>query len=708
MGSIAYVTILGIEATAVNMVSVKPNSERSPDWLRGVTFSNAFHSDRRHHRSGHNISPKYAPHNEGPHNSVNNDSRGGGASSSRDGTPQKPFLSYRNSPSHSKETFPGLRSLEKPISKSTNDSKSPRNGGKNHKNGNKCSFCTICNVSLASEQCRSTHEAGKKHKSKLALLKIDGRTPTSRGPPGATPITKHSNGGPPLSMPCDSDVRLLAQQLPFSSKVSSAPPVATSRPVNRNIHSYIPVDADTGETRPFIRPVDDDAPPTVTISPSNTFPSSKPFISSEATFARSPNTRNGLHPNPSLFRRTSSEDMDICEPITDGVVSKSTCRQSYTGCEDPYGGQSPAMYVEQNYMHNVPYRYPSRSVGPRNMNNEVAYVADQSVLERDMRRLDRPFLENSSYRQSIDHVSTEVGETDGTALNDETTTRLNVGSRENSTKPHLFNIQHHQHTQNAQVDNAIKMLHNERLKGSVFSLWMSEEEPVTSERAVLNDLLFSSLAKTMNEGGLVKDDVLFPNSMAVPENWLEEPVSLQELRELRSTVFSREGSDTERLAFKMLQEIVLSPLLGMRLDLLRPLSKAISQAVERQIFVPREGVFVRLSKFLQFKAGADSKYEKSDKPSEEKESPEVLALCSLIDNLKFMFCPSENRELVPHCRPDALPLRGHFGIRSGTRVDHAKMKCGGPRFDDSVGNDALFTMILDMLLKQTMASGRNV
>ena len=72
---------------------------------------------------------------------------------------------------------------------------------------------------------------------------------------------------------------------------------------------------------------------------------------------------------------------------------------------------------------------------------------------------------------------------------------------------------------------------------------------------------------------------------------------LSELREPRHSILGpgSEATDVERLAFKVLQEIVLSPLYGLPADSLALLSRAIKQANSAQYAVPREGIFTRYS-----------------------------------------------------------------------------------------------------------------
>lgn len=258
--------------------------------------------------------------------------------------------------------------------------------------------------------------------------------------------------------------------------------------------------------------------------------------------------------------------------------------------------------------------------------------------------------------------------------------------------------------------SSMRPLNNERSSPAGFAeqisqasnipLVVSKDEQIAREDAAFNNPLFPALVNDMERMALVSDSTIFPNGKRVPQSWLAEPVTLQDLRDLRSLVLNQ-GTDADRLAFKMLQEIILSPLLGIRSNLLKPLSNAVSQAAG-QYAVHESGVFVRLSKILQFKAGPDPRYRDGDEEWIKEQTPEMLAMCALMENLRFMFSPCENGESVPHSKLDSFPLRGSFGVRMDAHASYAQMKGRTPRYDDSVGNDALFREILASLLDRTL------
>lgn len=240
------------------------------------------------------------------------------------------------------------------------------------------------------------------------------------------------------------------------------------------------------------------------------------------------------------------------------------------------------------------------------------------------------------------------------------------------------------------------------LRSSAGPVEVSDGDKHARDEASLNNPLFASLVSSMEKMALVSDETVFPDGKKVPREWLEEPMGLLEWQDLRAAAFGPDGSDVDRLAFKMMQEIILSPLLGIRQDLLKPLSRAVLEAAGDQIAVPDDGVFVRLSKLLGFKCGPDPRYREGNEDWIKEQSPEMLAMCVLMENIRFMFSPYENADSAPNSNLEGLPLRGSFGMRKDAHAVFAQMKGRTPRFDDAVGNDGLFKQLLYGLLQRTM------
>lgn len=66
----------------------------------------------------------------------------------------------------------------------------------------------------------------------------------------------------------------------------------------------------------------------------------------------------------------------------------------------------------------------------------------------------------------------------------------------------------------------------------------------------------------------------------VPSEWISQPVSLDEWRQFRHLIFMN-GTNAERLAFKIIQDLLLSPTVGLPLNALRDLSDMLARVPQR-------------------------------------------------------------------------------------------------------------------------------
>lgn len=186
----------------------------------------------------------------------------------------------------------------------------------------------------------------------------------------------------------------------------------------------------------------------------------------------------------------------------------------------------------------------------------------------------------------------------------------------------------------------------------------------------------------------------------IPMDFISGPMSVPEWRELRKTVFGQ-GDDVDQLAFKLLQEIILSPVLGIRFDALKPFSDALLKSVGKQYFKYDTGAYVRLSDFpssLRFRqvGFGDPEWLKE-------KSPEEVAVCLVMDNILYSFDATEDSEEAKQQDLSVLPSRGLFGLHNGA-TSRAVMRDGGraPRYEDAVNQDPLFTKLYNYLAQKHM------
>lgn len=193
----------------------------------------------------------------------------------------------------------------------------------------------------------------------------------------------------------------------------------------------------------------------------------------------------------------------------------------------------------------------------------------------------------------------------------------------------------------------------------------------------------------------------------VPEEYLNEPMSVSEWREFRHFILN-EGSDVDKLAYKMMQEIILSPVLGINDTSLAPFSRAMMAAVNKQYNTPK-GVFAKLSDYPPGLLRLDPKYNSTQKGDEDwsrYQTPEYLALCQVRDNIDFTFNTNEDAVKQEALARADFPPRGSFGVRNQRKGPGIILEGERPpRYEDAVVEDPLFKQIMNFFSVRDMATG---
>lgn len=160
----------------------------------------------------------------------------------------------------------------------------------------------------------------------------------------------------------------------------------------------------------------------------------------------------------------------------------------------------------------------------------------------------------------------------------------------------------------------------------------------------------------------------------------------------------------EQLAFKMLQELILSPILGMREDYLGPLNSALMKDMADQYAVPHEGVFARFSDVRKVFNGPKKEFAEGNEDWMKKQTKEQLAVSLFEENLEFLFKPFQPGENNGKQSLDCLPTRGTFGSRSldRTRSDGVQQT----RYQDKVSEDNLFNILSAYMFKKDIPNIR--
>lgn len=186
----------------------------------------------------------------------------------------------------------------------------------------------------------------------------------------------------------------------------------------------------------------------------------------------------------------------------------------------------------------------------------------------------------------------------------------------------------------------------------------------------------------------------------IPKDWLEGIMAMAEWRDMRQNAFNK-GDDVDKLVYKVVQELMLSPVVGIDIHTLRPFSRAMLKAVNKGHLIEKKG-FTKFCDFPRALIQGDPKYN-SDLEEDEKwlieQDPEYLALCNVNDNIMFTFFPETDQpDGKPVWEVMDMPPRGSYGAK-GQRKGPGMMLDGerAPRYPDSVAEDPLFKKIAALM-----------
>ena len=191
----------------------------------------------------------------------------------------------------------------------------------------------------------------------------------------------------------------------------------------------------------------------------------------------------------------------------------------------------------------------------------------------------------------------------------------------------------------------------------------------------------------------IREDLMSEDAPLVPKEWLNGKMSLSEWRELRQVVFSK-GSDVDKLAYKIMQELLMSPTAGIGFDWLKPISDSLMEIGGEQHFNPYTGGFFSAATIPEELREPRATGMESEK--KKKDSISKRALGKLADNVAFSFFVEDDVPEAQNTNPEEFPFRGTIGKRqlsrdpsvySGTSL-HSK-------YPDCVAEDPLFRKIFD-------------
>lgn len=180
----------------------------------------------------------------------------------------------------------------------------------------------------------------------------------------------------------------------------------------------------------------------------------------------------------------------------------------------------------------------------------------------------------------------------------------------------------------------------------------------------------------------------------VPDSVLDGVPSMSEWREMRHCVFEK-GDDVDKLAFKLMQEILLSPTLGIQASALDDLDRALKKIGAPQFYSKATGGYSYRKDFPEKMWKREQRFIEGDEQWMKEQSAEDKAMHLFCENLHYTFEQGEDYEEVQQSMPfSSLPYRGGVtGFRSG--VSKGMEREGGrtTKYEDSVELDKLFQAI---------------
>lgn len=206
--------------------------------------------------------------------------------------------------------------------------------------------------------------------------------------------------------------------------------------------------------------------------------------------------------------------------------------------------------------------------------------------------------------------------------------------------------------------------------------------------------------------GELSDAELFPGGVKLDIQKLDGQMTLSEWRELRHNIFTH-GDEYEQLAFKIYQDIVLSPMRGMPQEQIGPLGDFFAKLCADQFAVPNEGIFVRRSTVDEGVKVLGHEYTAGDEAWKAKQSKETLAACNFLDNLDYAINPLQDLDVLKLTAAQQMFGRGllpdrRMGKRSGPGHGEVEMK---PKYDDAVEEDALIKRFHNELRRRVFGGG---
>eukprot|EP00178_Gracilaria_changii_P027787 TRINITY_DN914_c1_g2_i1.p2 TRINITY_DN914_c1_g2~~TRINITY_DN914_c1_g2_i1.p2 ORF type:complete len:741 (-),score=177.98 TRINITY_DN914_c1_g2_i1:729-2951(-) len=191
----------------------------------------------------------------------------------------------------------------------------------------------------------------------------------------------------------------------------------------------------------------------------------------------------------------------------------------------------------------------------------------------------------------------------------------------------------------------------------------------------------------------------------VPQEFLDAHMSLSEWRELRRAVFEK-GDEVDKLSFKIVAEMLLSPTVGVREDALTQLDRAIKRMRNEHYYSRETGSYTASTSIPEKLWKRERRFVEGDEEWMKQQSEEDKAMHLLCENVHYIFDQGEDYEVVAKkAHFSALPYRGGVtGFRSGvSKVDGEGGRGSGD--ENCVEKDELFQQIHRFLVEQRVKQG---
>lgn len=188
----------------------------------------------------------------------------------------------------------------------------------------------------------------------------------------------------------------------------------------------------------------------------------------------------------------------------------------------------------------------------------------------------------------------------------------------------------------------------------------------------------------------------------VSYDFLRESMPMSEWRELRRNVLER-GSDVEKVAYKILQELIVSPVTGVDFHTLAPFSKAMMRSLNKQ-YITKDGPVAKRSDFPAELRWLDSTFAGQHgnlDTNYSQRQEEHDALWNIRDNVWFIFNNHEQPDKAKGPSRALHPPRGTYGENKLRRLSGPMIwDRGVSRYDDGVVTDPLYQAIMESLIRR--------